>query len=281
MAAVEKAILMTGCSSGIGYCAAQQLQQRGYQVIASCRKSEDVARLKQSGLKYVIQLDLNSSQSISDAVAETLVLSQGRLFALFNNGAYGLPGAVEDISRAALLRQFETNVFGTHELTCKLLPTLLAQKHARIIQNSSILGFVAMPNRGAYVASKYALEGLTDTLRLELANTSVKVSLIEPGPIVSAFRKNALSVFESTIDVDASRHKEMYQQALTRLRAEGPVMRFTLPPEAVVAALIHALESARPKVRYRITKPTQVLACLKRMLPQTWLDQLINKFGSA
>lgn len=280
MPLAQKSILITGCSSGIGLAAAQQLSARGYDVIASCRKREDVARLRSIGLKKVLQLDLASSESIARAVDETLTFCSGNLYALFNNAAYGLPGAVEDLSRDALRRQFEVNVFGTHELTRRLIPTLLKQKHARIVQNSSVLGFVAMPNRGAYIASKFALEGLTDTLRIELAGTAIKCCLIEPGPITSAFRQNALRAFRHEIDVDASRHKLMYQQTLQRLQTPGPAMRFTLEPDAVVKVLLQALESANPKVRYRVTVPTHLLAYCKRFLSDKLLDRLIQKFGS-
>ena len=277
----DKAILITGCSSGIGLAAALTLQERGYKVIASCRQEKDVSLLQQRGLQYVILLDLSNSDSIQNAVEQVLGICEGRLYALFNNAAYGLPGAVEDLTRDALRRQFETNVFGTHELTCRLLPILLGQSDARIIQNSSVLGVVAMYNRGAYVASKFALEGLTDTLRLELADTAVKVSLIEPGPIMSRFRQNALRHFEQDIDIENSRHKKMYQQGLERMKKQGPSMRFTLPASAVVDKLVHALESPRPKPRYYVTFPTYFIGYLKRLLPTRGLDWVVRKLGSA
>lgn len=274
-------ILITGCSSGIGLAAAVTLRERGYQVIASCRQQKDVDSLKHQGFEHVLLLDLASSESIQEAVAQVLDITNGALFALFNNAAFGVPGAVEDLPRDALRRQFETNVFGTHELTCRLLPHMLKLGDARIVQNSSVLGLVAMFNRGAYVASKFALEGLTDTLRLELLDTSVKVSLIEPGPIISQFRKNALANFEREIDIDNSRHREMYHQGLERMRKEGPAMRFTLPPSAVVDKLIHALESPRPKARYYVTFPTYFVGYLKRILPTRALDWVVRKLGSA
>lgn len=278
---MSKAILITGCSSGIGHAAAHSLHRRGYQVIASCRHHEDVVRLREEGLPHVLQLDLADSQSIQSAASQALERSEDRLFALFNNGAYGLPGAVEDLPRDALQRLFEVNVFGTHELTRLLIPALLRQPEARIIQNSSVLGFVAMPNRGAYTASKFALEGLTDTLRLELADTSIRCSLIEPGPITSRFRENSLQAFRREIDRDASRHSQMYKAALKRLETKGPAMKFTLPPEAVVKALIHALESRRPRARYRVTVPTHMMHVLKRILSSRALDRFVRRFGSA
>lgn len=276
-----KSILITGCSSGIGLAAARTLRERGYRVFASCRKQADVERLQNEGFVDALVLDLASSDSIKEAVDEVLGKTSGQIFALFNNGAYGLPGAVEDLPRAALRRQFETNVFGTHELTCRLLPTLLQQPDARIVQNSSVLGLVGMFNRGAYVASKFALEGLTDTLRLELHGTPVKVVLIEPGPILSDFRKNALATFQREIDVDGSRHQALYRAALERLSKQGPAARFTLPASAVVDKLILALEKPRPRPRYYVTAPTYVMGTLKRLLPTRWLDGVIRRLGSA
>lgn len=277
----NKYVLITGCSSGIGLAAAVVLKARGYCVIASCRKEADVAALQQQGFAHVLLLDLACSASIQAAVREVLRITNGKLFALFNNAAYGLPGAVEDLSREALRRQFETNVFGTHELTCKLLPSMLQLDDARIVQCSSVLGLVVMYNRGAYVASKFALEGLTDTLRLEMYGTSVKVSLIEPGPIESHFRKNALINFEREIDIANSRHSAMYEQGLARMRREGASSRFTLPPSAVVEKLIHALEARKPKPRYYVTFPTYFSGYLKRLLSTRALDWMLRKLGSA
>lgn len=278
---MSKSILITGCSSGIGLQAARTLRERGYRVFASCRKGGDVARLKDEGFADALVLDLASSRSIQEAVEEVLERTAGQLFALFNNAAYGLPGAVEDLPRDALRRQFETNVFGTHELTCRLLPTLLQQADARIVQNSSLLGLVAMFNRGAYVASKFALEGLTDTLRLELHGTSVKVVLIEPGPILSDFRKNALAAFQQEVDTQNSRHHALYQAALERLNKQGAAAPFTLPASAVVDKLILALERPKPKPRYYVTTPTYLMGAFKRLLSTAMLDRMIRRLGSA
>lgn len=267
---MKKSILITGCSSGIGLCAALTLQERGYQVIASVRKKDDIEVLQDKGLDHVIHLDLRDSNSIDNGIRETLALSDGRLFALFNNGAYGQPGAVEDLTRDALREQFETNVFGTHELTVKLMQYLLKQPEARIVQNSSILGFAAMPMRGAYNSSKFALEGLSDTLRIELSETNIKLSIIEPGPILTNFRKNALLAMERNIDIASSRHRERYEGALKRLTKKGASSKFTMASEAVVDKLIHALESRRPKERYYVTFPTYLFAYIRHIFP-TWL----------
>lgn len=274
---VRKSILITGCSSGIGLCAAQQLQARGYRVFASARKPKDVTRLRELGLTESLMLDLDDSTSIRTSVEQVLDKTDGKLYALFNNGAYGQPGAVEDLTRDTLRKQFETNLFGTHELTTQVLPAMRLQGEGRIIQNSSILGFAAMGYRGAYNASKYALEGLTDTLRLELRETNIHISLIEPGPIVSRFRDNAYANWEANINPTHSFHRDAYKSMLAHFTKKGPTSSFTLPPEAVVKRLVHALESKRPRARYPVTAPTYVFGVLKRLLPTHALDWLLAK----
>lgn len=269
-------VLITGCSSGIGLCVARGLRARGYRVFASARRAADVAGLEEAGLESV-HLDLDDSASIAQAVEAVLELSGGRLYALFNNGAYGQPGALEDLSREALRRQFETNVFGWHELTNRVIPVMRRQGCGRIIYNSSVLGFVAMAYRGAYNASKYALEGLADTQRLELRGSGIHVSLIQPGPIESRFRANALQAFQAWVDAETSPHSDNYRAMLARLTKVGPAVPFTLPPEAVLDKVVHALESRSPRVRYRVTVPTHAFAVLKRLLPAAWLDRVLSR----
>jgi len=273
---LSKTILITGCSTGIGYSTAIALKKRGHNVIATARKSEDVSRLSQEGFS-AIKLDLADSQSIQQAVNQVIALTGGRCDALFNNGAFGQPGAVEDLTRDVLRYQFETNLFGTHELTNLLIPVMRRQGHGRIIYNSSVLGLVAMRYRGAYTASKFALEGLADTLRLELHGTNIHISLIEPGPILSNFRKNSYALYKKNIDPDHSFHKEAYEAMEARLQKEGAAVAFTLPAEAVVKKVIHALETKRPKMRYYVTFPTYIFAIFKRILPMSWLDGLLRK----
>lgn len=271
-----KSILITGCSSGIGLHAALTLSARGYKVFATARKAQDVTNLKAKGL-LAYQLDLTNTDSITQAVNQVLEQTDGRLDYLFNNGAFGQPGALEDLPTQALREQFETNVFGWHELTKQIIPIMKRQGHGRIIQCSSVLGFVSMAYRGAYNASKYAIEGLTDTLRLELKSANIDVVLLEPGPINTQFRANALAAIEANIDLDNSDHKAQYQQQITRLNSEKSNAPFTLEPLDVTQALIDALESKRPKVRYRITTATKLFAVLKRLLPARWLDYLLAK----
>lgn len=270
-----RTILITGCSSGIGHTCAHGLARRGYRVIASARRDEDVQRLASEGLEAV-RLDLDDSASVTEAMEQTMELTGGRLDALFNNGAYGQPGAVEDLSREALRAQLETNLLGWHDLTCRVIPVMRAQGSGRIVQNSSVLGLVTLPYRGAYVASKFALEGLTDTLRLELAGSGIHVSLIEPGPILSRFRANGHRKFHEYIDAEHSVHKANYAAAESRLLKEGPAAPFTLPPEAVLAKLIHALESKRPKPRYYVTFPTYLFGTLRRLLSSRGMDRVLG-----
>jgi NAD(P)-dependent dehydrogenase (short-subunit alcohol dehydrogenase family) len=271
-----KTILITGCSSGIGLCCARGLRERGYRVFATARKPDDVAKLRAEGFE-AFPLDLADSASIRAAMDQVLRATGGELYALFNNGAYGQPGAVEDLSRDVLRAQFETNLFGTHELTNRVIPIMRRQGYGRIVQNSSVLGFAAMSFRGAYNASKYALEGLSDTLRLELAGSGVYVSLVEPGPILSRFRDNSLAAYKRTIDPEASVHRDKYLAIVARLEKEGPAVPFTLGPEAVLKKVILALEARRPKARYYVTFPTYLFGYLKRVLPDRAMDWVLGK----
>ena len=270
----NKSILITGCSSGIGLCAAQTLHQRGYRVFATVRKMEDVGTLQAMGLEC-LPLDLRDSTSIHTAVDEVLGRTGGTLDALFNNGAYGQPGAVEDLTRDVLREQFETNLFGTHELTRRIIPVMRRQGHGRIVQNSSVLGLIALRYRGAYTASKFALEGLTDALRMELRGSGIHVALIDPGPILSRFRSNAYAAYQRNIDAQHSAHRDIYRRMEARLTRPGPAAPFALPPDAVVKKLIHALESPRPRRRYYVTFPTYLFATLRRILPLGLMEEIL------
>ena len=269
-------ILITGCSSGIGYHTAKLFAQRGWRVFASCRSADDVVRLQAEGLES-LPLDVTDSASIHAGLAQVLRLSGGRLDALFNNAGFGQPGAVEDISRQAMREQFETNLFGPWELTNAVLPLMRAQGHGRIIYNSSILGFAAMRWRGAYNASKFAMEGMCDTLRQELHGSGIHVSLVEPGPIESRFRPNALQRFLKNIDVAGSVHREEYERQLVRLKKEGHAAPFTLPASAVGEAVWQAVTASRPRARYRVTKPTKVFWVLRRLLSTRAFDWALRK----
>jgi NAD(P)-dependent dehydrogenase (short-subunit alcohol dehydrogenase family) len=272
----QRHVLVTGCSSGIGRCVALGLRQRGFQVLATARRDADLERLAADGLEP-IELHLDRPESVAAAADRALALADGYVYGLFNNGAYGQPGAVEDLSWEALEAQLRTNLLGWHELTRRLIPAMRARRSGRIVQNSSVLGLVAMPYRGAYNCSKYALEGLSDTLRLELHGTGIHVSLVEPGPIESRFRENARNKFIEFIDAQRSVHRDNYAAMLERLEKPGPAAPFTLPPEAVLKQVIHALESPRPRARYAVTVPTHVFAALRRLLPTRALDALLRR----
>jgi NAD(P)-dependent dehydrogenase (short-subunit alcohol dehydrogenase family) len=271
-----RSILITGCSSGIGFDAAQGLSARGWRVFATCRQEADCARLRGMGLESFV-LDYADSASIAAAVAEIKVRTGGTLDALYNNGAFGCPGAVEDLPTDALRAIFEVNLFGYHELTRAVIPMMRAQGAGWIVNCSSVLGLVPMKWRGAYVATKYAMEGLTDVLRLEMEGTGIRVVLIEPGPITSSIRKNSIPHFERWIDWKASARAAEYEGLLARLyEARGPD-RFELPASAVTAKLIHALESPRPRARYYVTKATYLMGFARRILPTRGLDWLIRR----
>jgi len=268
-----KSVLITGCSSGIGLCLAHGLRAEGYRVFASARSINDVDKLKALGFESLL-LDLSSSDSINVAILE-LYQKTDNLFALINNGAYGQAGALEDISRDVLEKQFQANVFGWHELTNMVLPKMRKENFGRVIYISSVLGFVAMPFRGPYIASKFAIEGLVNTLRLELSDTNIKFSLIQPGPIESKFRANAYLAFKENVDSSKSNYKEQYNTMIQRLESDKNA-QFTLPPEAILKCAIHALKSNSPKIHYRVTFPTKLFAFLGRILPSSWMDKILN-----
>lgn len=272
----QKTVMVTGCSSGIGLCVAEGLKARGYRVLATARAPADLDRLAATGLE-VYRLHLDDPGSVRETAAQALRDTGGDIYGLFNNAAYGQPGAVEDLRWEVLEAQLRTNLLGWHELTRLLIPAMRARGEGRIIQNSSVLGFIAMPYRGAYNCSKYALEGLTDTLRLELHGSGIEVSLIEPGPIVSRFRENGLAKFREHIDAETSVHRDNYRGMLARLEHQGPTTGFTLPPEAVLEKVVHALESRRPRARYRVTTPTRIFAVLHRLLSTRQMDWILRK----
>jgi NAD(P)-dependent dehydrogenase (short-subunit alcohol dehydrogenase family) len=271
----EKTILITGCSTGIGFTCATGLKARGWRVFATARKAEDLERLGQLGLE-ALYLDYADAVSVTACVAEVARRTGGTLAALFNNGAYGQPGAVEDLSREVLTAQFQVNVFGWHQLVCECLPLLRRNGRGRIVQNSSVLGLVAMKWRGAYNASKFAIEALSDTLRLELRGSGIDVVLIEPGPITSRFTANALAAFERNIDAVRSFYASAYAAQRARL-GKGGSNRFKLPPEAVLQKLVHALEADRPRIRYYVTTPTYLMAWCRRLMPPRLMDAIVNR----
>ncbi len=273
---MQKSILITGCSSGIGLDAAHGMRARGWRVFAACRQQRDCDRLRAQGFDSP-RIDYADADSIRTGLAQVLEATDGTLDALFNNGAHGLPGAIEDVPTDGLRVIFESNVFGWHELTRQVIPVMRRQGHGRIVQCSSVLGLVAFPWRGAYVATKYAIEGLTDTLRLELRDTDIKVVLIEPGPITSKIRENSIPVFERFIDWENSALREKYETSLlTRLYESSGPDRFELPASAVTDKLAIAVSAKRPRARYYVTTPTYIAGYLRRVLSTKTIDRILS-----
>lgn len=275
---MRKSILITGCSSGIGYDAAHGLQRAGWRVFATCRQDKDVERLRAEGLEST-RLDYADEDSIAAALAWVLDQTGGTLDALYNNGAFACPGAAEDLPRAALREIFEVNVLGYHDLTRRVIPVMRAQGHGYIINCSSILGIVTAPWRSAYNASKFALEGLTDTLRIEMRDTNIKIVLLEPGPVTSQIRANSIPYFEKWIDWQASSRAEQYRdKLLPRLYAKKEGLDpFELPPSAVTKILLRILNTKNPRPRYYVTKATHIMGALRRLLPSRALDWILAK----
>lgn len=276
----EKSILITGCSSGIGYHAAGYMRERGWRVLATCRKPEDVARLTDEGFESFV-LDVADEASVAAGAEEALSRTDGQLFALFNNAAFAIPGAAEDLPRAALREIFETNFFGLVDLTNRILPAMHKAGRGRVINNSSILGLVSLRYRAAYVATKFAMEGFTDSLRIENPTPDVHYILIEPGPVTSLIRQNSQPYFERFIDEDASVHGDIYKYVVRpRLYDEsGEKDRFELSPEAVSAKLFDAVTRKNPHPRYFVTTPTYIGNVLRRILPTRALDYIARRIG--
>ncbi len=270
----KRIIFITGCSSGIGHDAALALLKRGHQVIASCRQLADVQALILAGCD-AIQMDMNHSESIQAGFTELLTKTQGRLDVLINNAGYGQAGALEDVSRDVLRNQFETNVFGLMELTRLAIPLMRKQGHGRIINLSSVLGLISMPFRGAYNASKYAVEGLCDTLRLELKPAGIQVICIEPGPIDTQFRENVVAHSLKNIDIEHSYFNTQYQHMLGEFKKKKADSLFTKKTDVVINKLIHAVESSKPKAKYPVTFPTHLFILLKRILTVRMLDRVL------
>ena len=279
MTAAKKTILITGCSSGIGYDSALRFKEMGWQVLATCRKAEDVKRLQQEGFESFI-IDYEDEATIHQGFDEAMKRADGKIDVLFNNGAYGIPCAVEDLPTDALRQIFEANFFGWHTLTRLVTPSMIARGNGRIIQNSSVLGFAGLKMRGAYNATKFALEGLTDTMRIELDGTGVELVLVEPGPIRTKIRENSYGQFKKWITWKGTRQEKMYKQILIpRLEAVNPPKdRFELMPDAVTDAVVHAATAEQPRIRYRITTATKAMAILKRITTSRGFDRIAKKY---
>lgn len=273
----QRSILVTGASTGIGLATARALKARGWRVLATARKQDDLDRLsKQEGFE-VLPLELTDAASIASCAEEALRRTDGRLTALYNNAAYGLVGAMEDIDAALLRQHFETNVVGTHDLTRRVIPAMRKAGGGRIVLCSSVLGFVSGPYRGAYCATKFAIEALADAMRVELWGSGIHVSLIQPGPIETQFLPTSLAHFRRAVDIERSPHRAAYKKRVALMEKGQPTM-FRLGPDAVAAKVVHAVESPRPRIRYRVTLSTHAAAVLKRVLPASMLDHIVARW---
>lgn len=274
----QRSILITGCSTGIGLAAATELRARGWRVLATARRPDDLERLEREHNLEALALELRDEASIARCAEEALRRTDGKLYAVYNNAAYGVIGAMEDVTAGVLRDQLEVNVIAANELTRRIVPAMRRMGRGRIVMCSSVLGFVSGPYRGAYAASKFALEALSDALRVELKPAGIHVSLLEPGPIESHFLATTLSTFTSQVDVERSPHREAYLRRLDEMQVgktkSGP---FKLGPDAVVSRLVHALESPRPRARYRIGFMTKGASLLKRFLPDPLLDRIVAR----
>lgn len=272
----QKIILITGCSSGIGCATALVMRDAGWRVLATARQAVDVERLRGEGFEsFVVDYaDTGSLEAARDYIVQNC---GGRIDALFNNGAFACPGAAEDLPRGALREIFETNVFGLHELTTLIIPLMRAQGFGRVLNCSSVLGVVTAPWRGAYVSTKFALEGLTDTLRVEMADTPIKFILINPGPITSKIRANSIPHFERWIDWKNSPRKAQYETLLHRLYEDNGPDKYELPARDVGELVLRACDAKSPKARYFITVPAKMASRLKRILPTAMLDRMLAK----
>jgi short-subunit dehydrogenase len=269
---MKKVVVITGCSSGIGLCTTLYLKDKGIVVCPTARKEEDVKKLKKLGFD-AYKLDVTNYFDIQNTI-EKIINKYKKIDVWFNNAGFGQPGALEDMLTGALKEQFEVNVFGLHECTRQIIPIMLEQGFGRIIQHSSVLGIIALSGRGAYNASKYAIEGLCDTLRLELKNTPIEIVTLNTGPITSDFRKNAMIKLKENIDIEHSRFKQIYERSLAGRAKSVP---FNEEATSVAKIVYKIIEAKKPKPRYYITKATYLLGYLKRVLSTKLLDKILLK----
>ncbi len=268
-------IVITGCSTGIGLATADYLRGQRITVYPTARDSKDVEMLKRLGFEHAMQLDVTKPEEIT-AVIERVLELENKIDVWFNNAGFGQPGAIEDITTETLREQFETNVFGLHECTRQIIPIMREQGYGKIIQHSSVLGLISLFGRGAYNASKYAVEGLTDTLRLELAGTKIYPVLLNTGPITSDFRNNAIAKLRENVDIEYSLFREQYLEKLEGTEKKVPFSEASLS----VAKIVHRIILAeKPKPRYYITKATTLLGAMKRLLSTRLLDKILVKIG--
>lgn len=271
----NKSVLVTGCSSGIGLATAELLRDKGWNVYPTARKVEDLDMLEAMGFP-AMQLDVASSISIEATVDQLMSACGGRLGAVVNNAGFGMPGAIQDLTRDAMRQQFEVNLFGLQELTNRLIPVFREQGYGRIVNVSSVVGRIALPFMGIYSASKFALEAISDVQRIELSPDSISVSIVEPGPIETRFSTNCAGEGELALDADRSRFSASYKRYFDKRRSGGMSEdRFRLPPAIVAGKILHALESSHPKIRYCVTLPAYLGSMAARFVPAGLIDRVM------
>ena len=270
-----KNILITGCSSGIGKDVAITLHNKGWRVFATCRSKTDCTFFTKLGIES-FPLDLLKEESINCAVNLVKEKTKSQLDVLFNNGAYAIPGAIQDIPRSAMREIFEVNVFGQIDLINRCIPLMMSSDYPKIINCSSVLGFISLPYRGLYSATKYSIEALTDALRRENYDSKIKFVLIQPGPINTDIKKKSVKHFEKWINWKKSIHKKTYEnKVIKRLydnNYKDSFNSYELQPDEVTKILINVLNSKKPKARYKITIQTKIAQIMTKLLPTNILD---------
>ena len=276
--APKKNILITGCSSGIGHDAALTLNKKGWRVFATCRSRSDCKYFESLGIES-FPLDLSNEKSIKSATDLIEEKISSKLNAIFNNAAFAIPGAIQDLPRSALREIFEVNVFGQFDLIKRCLPLMAQVEDPRIVNCSSVLGFLSLPYRGAYSATKFALEALTDAMRRENFDGPVKIILLQPGPINTKIRQNSIKHFEKWVNWQDSIHQKKYKNiVIERLynKSSSNLSKYELHPRSVTKVLEKALDAKKPKCRYMITTPTLAARILISTLPTKLLDWMFK-----
>ena len=270
MGQIDGAVLITGCSTGIGRATAELLASEGNTVYATARRPESIADLRERGCR-TLALDVNDEASMTAAVA-AVEEAEGAVGALVNNAGYSQSGAVETVPLDSVRRQFETNVFGLIRLTQLVLPAMRRQHWGRIVNVSSMGGKLVFPGGGIYHATKFAVEAISDALRFEVKPFGVDVAIIEPGAIRTQFIDTSLGVMPAD---DGSPYASFRESVDARYRAtgNGPM---SAGPEIVAKAIEHAITSKRPRTRYPLTAGARTMMLARRMLPDRGWDALMR-----
>jgi len=273
---VSRAVLITGCSSGIGRATAVRLARQGWMVYATARQLETVQDLAGSGCRPHT-LDVCDEASMR-AVVATVEDAEGAVGVLINNAGYGLEGAVEELPPEELRHQFETNLFGPLRLTQLVLPGMRHQRWGKVINVSSVGGRITVPGGGAYHASKHALEALSDVLRFEVRGFGIDVVVIEPGAIASRWLEKSVSGMESRID-PASPYVAFNRAVARRLESahKGVLALAARPPEAVAGVIERAITAPRPRTRYVVPGSARLFTGTARLLPDRAWDALMRR----